>query len=75
MSDGTPWRPVLFIDDLVRVISYFIECDNFEIAGKPLNVGLPDVNLQVKDIALSAQFCCPKALINYSNTSSRDERS
>jgi nucleoside-diphosphate-sugar epimerase len=75
MSDGTPWRPVLFIDDLVRVITYLIECDNFEISGKPINVGLPDVNLQVKDIALSAQFCCPKASICYSNKSSRDERS
>lgn len=74
LSDGSPWRPVLFIDDLVRVILHMINEDVTQLAGVPINVGLPDVNLQVRDIALAAQDCCPKAKISFSSQGSRDER-
>ena len=75
LSDGTPWRPVLFIDDLVNVICYIIDSNDATISGFPINVGLPGTNLQVKDIAAAAQKCCPSATIKYSDKSSRDERS
>lgn len=75
LSDGSPWRPVLFIDDLVKVILYLMKEDVIQLAGVPINVGLPNVNLQVRDIALVAQECWPKAKISFSNQGSKDERS
>jgi len=75
-SDGTPWRPIININDLCLVIEYFIrEITWKDISKMSVNVGLPGENLQVLEIANAARQCYPKAKIEIGEELSSDERS
>ncbi|MBI4067568.1 SDR family oxidoreductase [Candidatus Gottesmanbacteria bacterium] len=50
-SDGTPWRPLIHVDDLSRLILYILESDRKITHGQILNVGDNSSNYQIKDIA------------------------
>ncbi len=67
LSDGTPWRPIIDVEDMCRAINWGInrEIDN---GGQylPINVGSNKGNYQVKQIANSVAKMIPntKVLIN-----------
>jgi nucleoside-diphosphate-sugar epimerase len=75
LSDGKPWRPVLHVDDLTNIIIWLLTEDGESVNGIPINVGLPNVNYMVKDIASIAQQCWPTASLKITGESTRDERS
>ena len=50
LSDGTPWRPLVHLKDLISITNFFIENYNF-INNNTINIGFNDMNLQVRDIA------------------------
>jgi nucleoside-diphosphate-sugar epimerase len=58
-SDGTPWRPIIHINDLSRFILKVLEAPKDKIAGKAFNVGVLNGNYTVKQIAEAAQSCLP----------------
>ncbi|MBI1245726.1 MAG: NAD-dependent epimerase/dehydratase family protein [Alphaproteobacteria bacterium] len=51
MSDGTPWRPLVHIEDVARAAVAAIEADAKDLAHTIFNIGRSDANYQVKDIA------------------------
>lgn len=75
LSDGKPWRPVVHIDDLIRIIIWLLSEDGESVSKIPINVGLPKVNYTVRDIALIAQKCCPTANLRIVGENTYDERS
>jgi len=50
-SDGTPWRPVIHIEDDCSAFLLAIEADDDSVNNKIYNVGSTDENYQIKDIA------------------------
>ena len=50
-SDGSPWRPVLHILDLVSAIEASIKAPNELINQKSYNIGVLNGNYQIKNIA------------------------
>lgn len=74
-SDGTPWRPVVHISDLVRAIEICIKVTPRKISGKAFNIGLLGGNFTVKQIAEAAKDCIGGIPISYNTENILDSRS
>ena len=59
MSDGTPWRPVVHIKDVCAAFIAGLEAPAALVSGRAFNVGIPDGNFTVRDIAEAAQRSVP----------------
>ncbi|MCW8901351.1 MAG: NAD(P)-dependent oxidoreductase [Gammaproteobacteria bacterium] len=59
MSDGTPWRPVVHIKDVCSAFIAGIEAPASLVAARAFNVGIPNGNFTVRDIAEAAQRAVP----------------
>jgi nucleoside-diphosphate-sugar epimerase len=59
MSDGSPWRPVVHIQDVCSAFISGIEAPAILVSGRAFNVGIPNGNFTVRDIAEAAQRTVP----------------
>jgi nucleoside-diphosphate-sugar epimerase len=59
MSDGTPWRPIVHIRDVCSAFIAGIEAPASIVSGKAYNVGIPNGNYTVREIAEAAQRAVP----------------
>jgi nucleoside-diphosphate-sugar epimerase len=59
MSDGTPWRPVVHIKDVCSAFIAGIEAPASIVSARAFNVGIPNGNFTVRDIAEAAQRAVP----------------
>jgi nucleoside-diphosphate-sugar epimerase len=59
MSDGTPWRPVVHIKDVCSAFIAGLEAPSILVSGRAFNVGIPNGNFTVRDIAEAAQRSVP----------------
>ncbi len=74
LSDGSPWRPLIHVEDMARAIHWSIEDkneDDFQI----LNVGNLNANYQVREIAEAVQKVLPTIKIKINKNASPDKRS
>ena len=53
-SDGTPWRPVVHVRDVCAAFIAGLEAPRELIAGRSYNVGIPNGNFTVRDLAEAA---------------------
>ncbi|GHV92559.1 UDP-glucose 4-epimerase [Spirochaetia bacterium] len=56
-SDGTPWRPMSHIQDITAAFIACIEAPSELIKNQVFNVGTPDNNYTVRQLAEAAQKC------------------
>jgi nucleoside-diphosphate-sugar epimerase len=54
-SDGTPWRPVVHVEDVCSAFIAGLEAPSELVAGRAFNVGIPNGNFTVRDLAEAAQ--------------------
>ena len=54
-SDGTPWRPVVHVRDVCSAFIAGLEAPISLVAGRSYNVGIPNGNFTVRDLAEAAQ--------------------
>ena len=59
MSDGTPWRPIVHIRDVCSAFIAGVEAPAALVSGRAFNVGVPNGNFTVRDIAEAAQRAVP----------------
>ena len=50
-SDGSPWRPLVHIEDISRAFVAVLESPREAIHDQAFNVGRPEDNVQIRDIA------------------------
>ena len=50
-SDGTPWRPLVHVEDVAQAVLAAIEAPRETIHNEAFNVGMTTENYQVRDIA------------------------
>jgi nucleoside-diphosphate-sugar epimerase len=76
LSDGTPWRPLIDVNDMARAIAWAIERDE-STGGRILsvNVGSDAWNFQVKDLAKAVAAMLPGTRIAISASAPSDSRS
>ena len=74
-TDGTPFRPVIHILDLIRVIYNLLNANPTNIAGEAFNVGLWNGNYSVREIANQASRCLGGIPIRLETENISDSRS
>jgi nucleoside-diphosphate-sugar epimerase len=74
-SDGTPWRPLVHVEDMARTILACLEAPHGDVAGEVFNVGREDNTLQVRQIAELVARAMPSASLSVGTKSGADTRS
>jgi nucleoside-diphosphate-sugar epimerase len=74
-SDGTPWRPIIHVQDIALAIQKCIESNTELIEAKAFNLGVINGNYTVRELAETAQKCLGGIPILYNTESLTDPRS
>ena len=75
-SDGTPWRPLVHVQDISRAFLAVLEADRAVIHDQAFNIGRDEDVVQVRDIAnaVSERFACPVTFAEGASADKRDYR-
>ncbi len=65
MSDGTPWRPLVHVEDICRVFALMLTAPRALVHGQAFNVGQDRENYQVRDLAEIVRQTVPGCEIEY----------
>lgn len=74
-SDGTPWRPMIHVEDICRAFIAVLEAPWEAVHNQAFNVGITEENYQVRDLAQVVQETVPGCVIDYSPNGGPDPRS
>ncbi len=74
MSDGTPWRPIVHIEDIVRAAIAALEAPIEVVHNETFNVGQTEENYRVSEIAEIVKNVVPGSHIEYATGGSPDKR-
>ena len=73
-SDGTPWRPVVHVRDVSAAYIAGLEAPLAFVAGQSFNVGIPNGNFTVRDLAEAAQRAVPGSTLTFTGEHGPDSR-
>ena len=73
-SDGTPWRPIVHIEDIARAYIAAAEAPTEKIHNRAFNVGRTDENFQVRDLADIVKDTMPECVVEYAPDAGPDPR-
>jgi nucleoside-diphosphate-sugar epimerase len=73
-SDGTPWRPLVHIEDISRAFLAVAEADRARIHNQAFNVGRSEENYRVSQLADMVQEIVPGSKVKYSEGGGPDPR-
>lgn len=73
-SDGTPWRPVVHIEDICHAIECTLAAEPSKVSGQIFNVGADTENYRVRDLANIIAGVIPGCEVTV-GTSAGDNRS
>ncbi|TKB95023.1 MAG: SDR family oxidoreductase, partial [Mesorhizobium sp.] len=73
-SDGTPWRPVVHVQDVARYFKLMLEAPLQDIHNEAFNMGVESLNLQVSEIAEIAVEAVPGAQLTMTPKPGADQR-
>jgi nucleoside-diphosphate-sugar epimerase len=74
MSDGTPWRPLVHVEDVARTFLAVLEAPKELVHNEAFNVGRNDQNLQIQDIAESVAAHISGTKVSFAESAGPDER-
>ncbi|MBI4234836.1 SDR family oxidoreductase [Candidatus Peregrinibacteria bacterium] len=74
LSDGTPWRPLVHVDDVCQAIIETLKAPREKIHDQAFNVGNSDGNYQVKSIAEAVHEILPSCEVTFGEQTSPDKR-
>lgn len=73
-SDGTPWRPVVHIRDVAGALCAALEAPDALVQGQSFNVGIPNGNFTVRELAEAAQRVVPGSTLVFTGEHGTDAR-
>jgi len=73
-TDGTPWRPIVHIEDIARAFLAAIEAPREVVHNQAFNVGVQEENYQVRDLAEIVHQVAPDCAIAYGQQAGPDKR-
>jgi nucleoside-diphosphate-sugar epimerase len=73
-SDGTPWRPLVHIEDISRAFLAVLHAPIETVHNQAFNVGSNEQNYQIRDIANLVQECVPACKVRYAEGAGPDTR-
>jgi nucleoside-diphosphate-sugar epimerase len=73
-SDGTPWRPIVHIRDIIAAILSVLEAPHDAIHNEVFNVGKTEENFRIRDLATIVAETVPGCRIEYAPDGGPDKR-
>lgn len=73
-SDGTPWRPIVHIEDISRAFLAVLDAPREKIHDEAFNVGRNEDNYQIRELADIVQEIVPDCRIEYAPGAGPDKR-
>jgi len=73
-SDGTPWRPLVHIEDISRAFLAMLEAPRELVHGEAFNVGRAQDNVQVRQIAEMVRDAVPGSAVSFAEGAGPDLR-
>ena len=74
MSDGTPWRPIVHIEDIAQAFGLVLASPVESTHDQAYNIGANGQNYQVKELADVVRAVVPRCEIEYSGQAAPDPR-
>jgi len=75
LSDGTPWRPLVHVQDVCSAFRAVLEAPRDLIHDQAFNVGRTEENYQVRDLADIVGAAVPGSTVRYAEGGGPDPRS
>ena len=75
LSDGTPWRPIVHVEDIGRAAAALLKAPRESVHAEAFNVGAPDENYQVRDLAEIVREVVTGSETEYGGAGDPDPRS
>ena len=73
-SDGTPWRPLVHIEDISRAFLAMLEAPRELVHNQAFNVGRDEDNVQVRDVAEMVRAAVPGSDLTFADGAGPDLR-
>jgi nucleoside-diphosphate-sugar epimerase len=73
-SDGSPWRPIVHIEDISRAVITVLAAKPELVSGEAFNVGRNDQNYRIRDIAQIVKETVPGSEISFADDAGPDKR-
>lgn len=73
-SDGSPWRPIVHVEDISKAFVAVLEAPRELVHNKAFNVGVTEDNIQIRDIAKVVGETIPDCQIEFAQGASPDKR-
>ena len=74
-SDGTPWRPIVHIEDISRAFIAALEAPARTVFNEAFNVGQTDHNYRIRDLAQIVAEVVPGCTLGFADDAGPDKRS
>lgn len=74
-SDGTPWRPIVHVEDISRAFLCVLAAPREVIHNQALNVGQTEENYRIRELAAIVRAVVPGSRIEYAEDGGPDPRS
>ena len=75
LSDGTPWRPVVHVQDIARAIVALLDAPRELVHDQAFDVGVDGENYEVRELAEIVREAIPDCEIEYEGGGGPDPRS
>jgi nucleoside-diphosphate-sugar epimerase len=73
-SDGTPWRPIVHIEDVSRAFLVVLTAPRDVVHNQAFNVGQTEENYRIRELAEIVQEVVPGSRIDYAEDGGPDPR-
>ncbi|NES84937.1 MAG: NAD(P)-dependent oxidoreductase, partial [Moorea sp. SIO2B7] len=73
-SDGTPWRPIVHIEDISRAFIAVLEAPREKVHNVAFNVGRNEDNYRIRELADIVKETVPNCVIEYAKDAGPDKR-
>jgi nucleoside-diphosphate-sugar epimerase len=73
-SDGTPWRPIVHIEDIARVFAAVLEAPRDLVHGEAFNVTATGENYRIRELAAIVEETVPGSRVELASGASPDKR-
>lgn len=74
-SDGTPWRPIVHIEDISRAFLAALEAPASDVFNEAFNVGQTAHNYRIRDLAEIVASVVPNCTVEFADDAGPDKRS
>jgi len=73
-SDGTPWRPIVHVEDISRAYIAALEAPRELVHNEAFNVGTTTENYQIREIAAIVEDVVPGSKVSFADDAGPDKR-